>query len=181
MNQYESEYRWSQKGQKSASIKKIEDEYSAMKAALLSSMDSDGSDEDGFPNRDPNYHCHQGPTQPMPKSDLTPLNSVSGPFMPNSTPPSNVQNSCSRLAALSNSHGKDNSLVLETKLKLVSSKADNIKHEDVLLVRQLSSASGNSTSVFDKGRKLDVPALLIITMPHIFLKSISSQSKCWVH
>lgn len=178
MNQYESEYR-SQKGQKSASIKKIEDEYSAMKAALLSSMDSDCSDEDGFPNRDPNY-CHQGPTQPMPKSDMTPLNSVSGPSMPNSTP-SNVQNSCSRLAALSNSHGKDNSLVLETKLKLVSSKADNIKHEDVLLVRQLSSASGNSTSVFDKGRKLNVPALLIIAMPHIFLKSISSQSKCWVH
>ena len=173
MNQYESEYR-SQKGQKSASIKKIEDEYSAMKAALLSSMDSDCSDEDGFPNRDPNY-CHQGPT-----SDMTPLNSMSGPSMPNSTP-SNVQNSCSRLAALSNSHGKDNSLVLETKLKLVSSKADNIKHEDVLLVRQLSSASGNSTSVFDKGRKLNVPALLIIAMPHIFLKSISSQSKCWVH
>ena len=179
MNQYESEYRY-QQGQKSASIKKIEDEYSAMKAALLSSMDSDCSDEDGFPNRDPNY-CHQGPTQPMPKSDLTPLNSVSGPFMPNSTPPSNVQNSCSRLAALSNSHGKDNSLVLDSKLNLVSSKADNIKHEDVLLVRQLSSASGNSTSVFDKGRKLNVPALLIIAMPHIFLKSISSQSKCWVH
>ena len=162
MNQYESEYRY-QQGQKSASIKKIEDEYSAMKAALLSSMDSDCSDEDGFPNRDPNY-CRQGPTQAMPKSDqnMTPLNSVSGPSMSNSTPSNSAQNSCSRLAALSNSHGKDNSLVLDTKLKLVSSKADNVKHEDVLLVRQLSSASGNSTSVFDKGRKLDVPALLII-------------------
>ena len=53
-------------------FKKIEDEYSAMKAALLSSMDSeDECSDEGFPNQDP---CHKISFQALPqtlKSDQT--------------------------------------------------------------------------------------------------------------
>ena len=153
MNQFESEYQKS--GTKSASFKKIEDEYSAMKASLLSSMDmEDSSEEESYPhhNKQQNHNFEIAPQQLTNPSDKTPLKvSMSG--SPNIFP-SYVKHSSSRIDELSNSHGKNNQLVLESELKLGSSKADNVTHEDVL-VRKLSSASGNST-VFIKGRAKNV-------------------------
>ena len=110
MNQYESEYQ-KQKERKSASFKKIEDEYSAMKAALLSSMDEeDVSDEEGFPNQDPRIQniklLENASSQEIFKSDSTqPLNSLSG--HPNVTPSKAKSSLSSREedVSLCNSHG----------------------------------------------------------------------------
>ena len=109
MSQYESEYQ-KQKQRKSASFKKIEDEYSAMKAALLSSMDEeDVSDEEGFPNQDPSIQnlklLENASSQEIHKSDSTPLNSLSG--HPNVTPSKAKSSLSSREedVSLCNSHG----------------------------------------------------------------------------
>ena len=157
MNQYESEYQ-KQKQQKSASFKKIEDEYSAMKAALLSSMDSeDECSDEGFPNQDPSHLKISFEALPQTlKSDQTHPN-VSG--HPKVTP-SKLNSSRSSLeesVSLNNPHGNTNQLVLDSKLKLGSSNADNVTHEDVL-VRTISSL-GPSAANLNPGRVLDVSSL----------------------
>ena len=149
MNHYESEYQ-KQKQQKNASFKKIEDEYSAMKAALLSSMDEeDVSDEDGFPNQDPNVQKLKSfENASSQESDPKPLNSMSG--QPKVTP-SIVKSSLGSIeedVSLCNSHGNIHYLVLDFRLKLVSSNADYNKHEDVLV---RNSSSRGSTSVHSSG------------------------------
>ena len=159
MNQYESEYR-KQKQQKSASFKKIEDEYSAMKAALLSSMDSeDECSDEGFPNQDPNLNMSlEALPQTLNSDQIHPT--VSG--HPQITP-SKLKSSCSSLEEsvwLNNPHGNNNQLVLDSKLKLGSSNADNVTHEDVL-VRKISSGA-TSAANFNPGRVLNVSSVLVI-------------------
>ena len=161
MNQYESEYQ-SQKRQKNDSIKKIEDEYSAMKAALLSSMDSEEENSD----EDQNFKNAPSQQTQLIKSDKNPLNSVSGP----PTSPRFVTNSLhSHLDQPSKlPHGKNDQIVLDSQLKLGSRIADNVKHEDVL-VRKMCHE--DPTAIFNQGRIKNVSLLLII-------KSKSLQIKC---
>ena len=159
MNQYESEYQ-KQKQQKSASFKKIEDEYSAMKAALLSSMDSeDECSDEGYPNQDPSHKISFEALPQTLKSDQTHPN-VSG--HPKVTP-SKLNSSRSSLeesVSLNNPHGNNNQLVLDSKLKLGSSNADNVTHEDVL-VRKISSVAPSAANL-NPGRVLDVSSVLVI-------------------
>ena len=156
MNQYESEYQ-SQKRQKNASIKKIEDEYSAMKAALLSSMDSEEENSD----EDQNLKNVTNQQTQLIKSDKNPLNSVSGPPSSSQKSPSFVTNSLhSHLDQPSKlPHGKNGQIVIDSQLKLGSRIADNIKHEDVL-VRKMCHE--DPTANFNQGRIKDVSLLLII-------------------
>ena len=155
MNHYESEYQ-KQKQQKSASFKKIEDEYSAMKAALLSSMDSeeDLSDEDAFPNSDLSLkRCVDSVPRTVSSDPPNPLQSLSG--QPK-TIPSTVKSSRSSLeesVLLKNAHGKDHQLVLDSKHKLGSistDAADNL-HEDVLV--RNSPGSVDTAAVMTQGRR----------------------------
>ena len=161
MNQYESEYQ-KQKQQKSASFKKIEDEYSAMKAALLSSMDSeDECSDEGFPNQNPSHSTISFEALPQTlKSDRTHPSIVSG--HPKVTP-SKLNSSRSSLeesVSLNNPHGNNDQLVLDSKLKLGSSNADNVTHEDVLV--RTKSSEGPSAANLNPGRVLDVSSVLVI-------------------
>ena len=172
MNQYESEYQ-SQKRQKNSSIKKIEDEYSAMKAALLSSMDSEEE------NSDEDQNLKNAPSQQtqLIKSDKNPLNSVSGPPSSSQKSPSFVTNSLhSHLDQPSKlPHGKNGQIVIDSQLKLGSRIADNVKHEDVL-VRKMCHE--DPTAIFNQGRIKNVSILLIIaiTIKRISLKLMYSTS-----
>ena len=172
MNQYESEYQ-SQKRQKNSSIKKIEDEYSAMKAALLSSMDSEEENSD----EDQNFKNAPSQQTQMIKSDKNPLKSVSGHPNSSQKSPSFVTNSLhSHLDQPSNlPHGKNDQIVIDSQLKLGSRIADNVKHEDVL-VRKMCHE--DSTAIFNQGRIKNVSILLIIaiTIKRISLKLMYSTS-----
>ena len=177
MNQYESEYQ-SQKRQKNASIKKIEDEYSAMKAALLSSMDSEEeiSDEDQNFVKSLEKNAPSQQTELI-KSDKNPLKSVSGHPKSSQKSPSFVKNSItSHLDQPSNlPHGKNDQIVIDSQLKLGSRIADNVKHEDVL-VRKMCHE--DPTAIFNQGRIKNVSILLIIAIKikRISLKLMYSTS-----
>ena len=145
VNHYESEYgKVSQ--QKSASIKKIEDEYSLMKAALLSSMDSEDevSECEGYGRNQPkdwegsNQKSTEKSESRQPgQSKATPSNATNLDLSENHN-------------VLSISHGRENQLDLESKLNLGSSKRDIDKHEDVL--DRKTSCDGSYGLHLSKGR-----------------------------
>ena len=145
VNHYESEYgKVSQ--QKSASIKKIEDEYSLMKAALLSSMDSEDevSDGEGYCRDQPkDWECSN------PKSTEKSDSRQSGQYK---ATPSNATNLdlSENHKVLSISHGRENQLEIESKLNLGCSKSDIDKHEDVL--DRKNSCDGSYGLHLSKGR-----------------------------
>ena len=145
VNHYESEYgKVSQ--QKSASIKKIEDEYSLMKAALLSSMDSEDevSECEGYSRDQPKDW--EGSNL---KSSEKPDSRQSGQYK---VTPSNATNLdlSENHKVLTISHGRDNQLDLESKLNLGCSKRDIDKHEDVL--DRKTSCDGSYGLHLSKGR-----------------------------
>ena len=147
VNHYESEYgKVSQP--KSASIKKIEDEYSLMKAALLSSMDSEDVSEvsEGEGDSRDQPKDWEGSN---PKSTVKPERSQPGQ---SKATPSNATNLdlSENHKVLSISHGRENQLDLESKLDLGCSNRDIDKHEDVL-DRKLSS-DGSYGLHLSKGR-----------------------------
>ena len=149
MNHYESEYgQLSQR--KSASIKKIEDEYSQMKAALLSSMDSEDelSDDEVFDKDEPKIWEGSIP-KPTERDHCPTSKDLSGRYKTTPSIDTNLDLSENH-KVLSISHGKDNQLVLESKLKLGRSKADIDKHEDVL--DRKSSSDGSHGLHISKGR-----------------------------
>ena len=145
VNHYESEYgKVSQ--QKSASIKKIEDEYSLMKAALLSSMDSEDevSECEGHSRNQPKdwegsnrKSTEKSDSRQSGQSKATPSNATNLDLSEN-------------INVLSISHGRDNQLDLESKLNLGSSKRDIDKHEDVL--DRKTSCDGSYGLHLSKGR-----------------------------
>ena len=145
VNHYESEYgKVSQ--QKSASIKKIEDEYSLMKAALLSSMDSEDevSDGEGYSRDQPKDW--EGSNR---KSTEKPDNRQSGQYKATPSIATNLDLSENH-KVLTISHGRDNQLDLESKLNLGCSKSDIDKHEDVL--DRKTSCDGSYGLHLSKGR-----------------------------
>ena len=150
MNHYESEYgQLSQR--KSASIKKIEDEYSQMKAALLSSMDSEDelSDDERFDKDEPKIWEGSIP-KPTERDHCPTSKDLSGRYKTTPSIDTNLDSSENH-QVLSNSHGTDNQVELESKLKLgSSSNADIAKHEDVL--DRKTSCDGSYGVHFSKGR-----------------------------
>ena len=135
--------------QKSASIKKIEDEYSLMKAALLSSMDSEDEVSDGEGYSRDQAKDWEGSNR---KSSEKSASRQAGQY---SATPSNATNVdlSENHGVLSISHGRDsrdNQLDLESQLNLGRSTRDIDKHEDVL--DRTTSCDGSYGLHLSKGR-----------------------------
>ena len=147
VNHYESEYvKLSQK--KSASIKKIEDEYSQMKAALLSSMDSE--DELSEADKDEPKLWDGSVPKPTERDNCPTTKKLSDQYKTTPSIATNLDPSENRKQVSSVSHGKANQLELESKRKLGSSSANIDKHEDVL--DRKTSSGGSYGLQLSKGR-----------------------------
>ena len=148
-NHYESEYgKVSQ--QKSASIKKIEDEYSLMKAALLSSMDSEDQVSEGEGDSRDQPKDWEGSN---PKSSEKPESRPAGQYKasPRNATALDLSENHKVLSFSHGSHGRDNQVDRESKLNLGYSKRDIDKHEDVL-DRKTSCDEGSYGIKLSKGR-----------------------------
>ena len=147
VNHYESEYvKLAQR--KSASIKKIEDEYCQMKAALLSSMDSE--DEQSDADKDEPKLWEGSIPKPTERDNCPTTKKLSDQYKTTPSIHTNLDPSENRKTVLSISHGKDNQIDLESKRKLGSSNADIDKHEDVL--DRKTSSDGSYGLHLSKGR-----------------------------
>ena len=127
-----------------------------MKAALLSSMDSeeDLSDEDAFPNSDLSLkRCVDSVPRTVSSDPPNPLQSLSGQPKTISSTVKSSRSSLEESVLLKNAHGKDHQLVLDSKHKLgsISTDAAGNLHEDVLV--RNSPGSVDPAAVMTQGRR----------------------------